>query len=138
MHEALIERALAANGQPLSDAVIESAARDAGLWMTSLAADEEAAKPELARTDALSARLGVKGTPSVFINGKLIVGAQPLATYEQLIDQELVAARALVATGIRPEDVYNRTIANGAATVAAGEGEGDCAGECDRGNQPKK
>ncbi len=132
MHDALVQRALQANGQPLSDAAIADAARVAGLSTDTLAADEQGASPELARADALSSRLGIKGTPSVFVNGKLIVGAQPLETYEHLIDSELAAAKSLVASGTRPEDVYKTTIAAGARTVAEGEGEGDCDGECDR------
>ncbi len=127
MHEALLQRATGDDGKPLTDAEIEAAAREAGLSLDTLAADEQAAQPVLARADALASRLNVRGTPTVFVNGKVIVGAMPLSTYEQLIDSELAAARALIASGVRPEDVYNRTIANGAATVAESEGEGDCA-----------
>ena len=32
---------------------------------------------------------GVTGTPSFFINGKLIVGAQPFSTFQQAIDAAL-------------------------------------------------
>jgi protein-disulfide isomerase len=35
---------------------------------------------------------GVRGTPAFFINGRPIVGAQPLASFQQLIDEELAAA----------------------------------------------
>ncbi|UCD03460.1 MAG: DsbA family protein, partial [Candidatus Aenigmatarchaeota archaeon] len=32
---------------------------------------------------------GISGTPSFTINGKLLVGAQPYATFAQAIEQEL-------------------------------------------------
>ncbi len=35
---------------------------------------------------------GVRGTPAFFINGRPIVGAQPLASFQQVIDEELAAA----------------------------------------------
>jgi len=36
---------------------------------------------------------GVSGTPSFFLNGELVVGAQPYATFEQKIDAALAAAK---------------------------------------------
>ena len=39
---------------------------------------------------------GVSGTPSFFINGRLLVGAQPYEVFVQIIDAELAAA------GIQP------------------------------------
>jgi predicted DsbA family dithiol-disulfide isomerase len=38
-------------------------------------------------------RFGVDGTPSFFINGRLVVGAQPLAELEGIIDEELARAK---------------------------------------------
>ena len=35
------------------------------------------------------ARLGVSGTPSFFINGKMLVGAQPFETFKEAIEAEL-------------------------------------------------
>ncbi len=35
--------------------------------------------------------LGVRGTPTFFINGKKLVGAQPFAAFKQVIDQQLAA-----------------------------------------------
>ena len=39
------------------------------------------------------ARLGVNGTPSFFINGRLLSGAQPLESFASIIDEELSRAR---------------------------------------------
>jgi len=38
--------------------------------------------------------LGVSGTPTFFINGRKLVGAQPAPQLEEVIDQELAAAKA--------------------------------------------
>jgi protein-disulfide isomerase len=35
------------------------------------------------------ARLGVIGTPTFFINGRVISGAQPLENFTRIIDEEL-------------------------------------------------
>lgn len=35
------------------------------------------------------ARLGISGTPTLFINGRLMVGAQPLETFRRIIEREL-------------------------------------------------
>jgi len=37
-------------------------------------------------------RLGVTGTPAFFINGRLLVGAQPLENFVRVIDDELARA----------------------------------------------
>jgi protein-disulfide isomerase len=36
---------------------------------------------------------GVSGTPTFFINGVRLVGAQPLAAFTTVVDQELAAAK---------------------------------------------
>ena len=34
-------------------------------------------------------KLGVGGTPAFFVNGRFLSGAQPFASFKNLIDQEL-------------------------------------------------
>ncbi|XXT19657.1 thioredoxin domain-containing protein [Sorangium sp. So ce429] len=55
---------------------------------------------------ALAARLGVDGTPAAFINGVLLVGAQPAERFAEIIDAQLASARALRAEGTPPEQIY--------------------------------
>jgi protein-disulfide isomerase len=38
-------------------------------------------------------RAGVNGTPGFFINGVMVTGAQPLAVFERVVQQELAAIR---------------------------------------------
>lgn len=47
------------------------------------------------------AGLGVTGTPSFFINGRMIVGAQPIEQFRSIIDEELARA----GTAVAPKEV---------------------------------
>ena len=39
------------------------------------------------------ARLGITGTPTFFINGRILVGAQPFEAFAKIIDEELALGR---------------------------------------------
>ncbi|HEY8077640.1 MAG TPA: thioredoxin domain-containing protein [Labilithrix sp.] len=69
----------------------------------------------LAKSEALAAALDVKGTPSFFVNGRRIQGAQPQSDFIAVIDEELAKAHSLVARGVAAEDVYKVTMTNAAA-----------------------
>jgi protein-disulfide isomerase len=60
--------------------------------------------------------LGASGTPTFFVNGRKVVGAQPLEVFKAVIDEELKKAEALVKSGVAPKDVYARTIEKGATS----------------------
>lgn len=53
-------------------------------------------------------KLGITATPTIFINGKIIVGAQPYSVFAELINQELegIPSQALTPT---PNTVQNVT-----------------------------
>jgi protein-disulfide isomerase len=40
----------------------------------------------------IGARLGVSSTPTVFVNGRLVTGAQPYEVFAEIIDEELERA----------------------------------------------
>jgi len=44
---------------------------------------------QLAQDQGAMGRFGVRGTPGFFINGRFLAGAQPLASFKRIIDQEL-------------------------------------------------
>jgi protein-disulfide isomerase len=48
--------------------------------------------------------LSVSGTPAFFINGRSLVGAQPLEAFKAIIDEEIIKGEALKAKGVK--DVY--------------------------------
>ncbi len=62
---------------------------------------------------ALASSLGARGTPAFFINGRNLRGAQPLAAFTTVIDEEMTKAKALVAKGTPRAKVYETTIAKG-------------------------
>ncbi len=49
-----------------------------------------------------------RGTPTFFINGYRVAGAQPRAKFEAVIDEQLQKAEALVANGVPAAGVYAR------------------------------
>jgi protein-disulfide isomerase len=62
---------------------------------------------------AQGTRLGARGTPSFFVNGRFLSGAQPVPSFKALIDDEMTKAKALVAAGTPRDGVYAATIAKG-------------------------
>ncbi len=74
--------------------------------------EDKALQAILDRDKARAAKVGATGTPTFFVNGLKIVGAQPEDRF-RLIDEELAKARALVASGVKRKDVYGKTIAAG-------------------------
>ncbi|TDP63665.1 thioredoxin domain-containing protein [Bradymonas sediminis] len=62
--------------------------------------------------DVLTAKdLGVRGTPHFFVNGERISGAQPIVKFEQVIDEQLAIARALIEEGTNRQDIYREAVA---------------------------
>lgn len=59
---------------------------------------------------AIAKSLGVVGTPCTFINGVQVSGAQPLARFVEVIDEELVKARSLAERGVSRDAVYARML----------------------------
>jgi protein-disulfide isomerase len=112
----------------LDDAAIEAAAAETGLDLGRF--DEDRADPRtsiaLDRAMQLASQIGVTGTPTFFVNGRLIVGAQPYDVFKPVVEERLAAARQLVASGVRPSRVYEQTIASGLPTVV--DGDDDSAG----------
>lgn len=97
---------LFAHQRELDDASLERYAKEAGLdvarWKRSLADPRLAER--IRQDQALSARLGANGTPAFFINGRQLVGAQPVETFQALIDEELQKPaqpyEAIIARGV--------------------------------------
>jgi len=53
------------------------------------------------------------GTPHFFINGRRLAGAQPKERFEAVIDEELKRAQELLATGVKPADLYDALVRDG-------------------------
>jgi protein-disulfide isomerase len=62
---------------------------------------------------ALGDALEVNQTPTTFVNGRRVVGAQPESVFDAVVNEELSKAKALVAEGVAPQDVYGRITSTG-------------------------
>jgi len=103
MHDILLK-----NQENLDAADLEKYAKAIGLNMTKFkAALQDKKLQDAVEADAAMAdRIGARGTPSFYVNGKFLSGAQPLETFKSKIDEELDRAKKLVAGGTPKADVY--------------------------------
>jgi protein-disulfide isomerase len=58
----------------------------------------------------LATDVEARGTPHFFVNGRRLSGAQPLESFERLVDERLAAARALVRSGVPRAKIYETTL----------------------------
>ncbi len=72
---------------------LKATAKALGLNTTKFDACLDQAKYEAGvRADMEEGRvLGIDGTPAFFVNGRMLVGAQPASSFDQIIDEELAA-----------------------------------------------
>jgi protein-disulfide isomerase len=115
MHDKLFEIAPA-----LERPQLEAAARQLGLDVAKVGAalDQGRHVDRIRRDQALCSKLGANGTPTMFVNGRKVVGAVPLEQLKGVVEEELRSAKALVASGVAPKDVYAKLQEKGAtATV---------------------
>lgn len=86
MHDKLF-----ANQQALDRASLLRYAKELGLNEAKFTAalDSQKIKDQIDADQAEAGRVGASGTPTFFINGRQIVGAQPTSEFKKLIDEEL-------------------------------------------------
>jgi len=104
-----------ANQKGLTTDNLEKWAKEQGLNVSKFKkalADDKYGKT-IQEQQALASSLGARGTPAFFINGRNLRGAQPLAAFTTVIDEEMAKAKALVAKGTARDKVYETTIAKG-------------------------
>lgn len=77
------------------------------------ALDKGTYRKVLKAQQALVAKLGARGAPAFYINGRFVSGAQPFAVFKKKVDQALERAQALLQKGVKPADLYNHIIAKG-------------------------
>jgi protein-disulfide isomerase len=78
-------------GESLGDAIYEQYARELNLDIPSFVdcVTEHKYSEKIQADSDFAVNLGVRSTPTFFINGLAIVGAQPLDVFKQVIDKEL-------------------------------------------------
>ena len=136
MHDTLFE-----NQQALGREQLESYAQQQGLDMARFrrALDEHTHQATIEADQTLARSLGASGTPSFFINGRNLRGAQPFEAFQQVIDAEMTRARERVAAGTPRAQVYEALTRDGAtsqvmlaAPAAPAAAPGGAAPEADR------
>jgi len=88
---------------------LENYAREIGLDIGKFtkALDMQAHKARIDQDIALAEKLNARGTPTFFVNGRKISGAQPFEAFKAVIDEELERTQKLVAKGTPAEKVYD-------------------------------
>ena len=103
---------LFANQRALDRASLERYAQQLNLDMAKFKAalDSGKYKSYVQQDSDEGQRSGAGGTPTFFVNGRKIVGAQPFAAFKATIDEELGKADTLLAKGTKIEDVYQKIL----------------------------
>ncbi len=101
-------------------AKIEDLALSLGLDMKRYRADVAGAcVKQIADEMAQLAKFGVGATPVFFINGRYLAGAQPLAAFQVVIDEELAKAQAAVKKGTKKAKYYDQVVIKKGLTALA-------------------
>jgi len=87
------------------------------------ALDEHNHKRSLDADKALAARMGARGTPAFFINGRILSGAQPKAKFKEVIDDEIKRAEKLVKSGVAKSRIYATLTKDGLSKAKAKEAD---------------
>jgi protein-disulfide isomerase len=110
-----------ADQQHMDRPTYEKYAQELGLNMGKFKAalDSEKGKEAIQQDGASGGKIGARGTPAFFINGKFLSGAQPFEMFKTKIDDELKTASALVAKGTPKAKVYDVLMKDAKTEVAA-------------------
>ncbi len=140
MHEILFK-----NQQNLGAADLEKYAQEIGLNVAKFKAAMQDKKlaDQVDAEAAAGGKIGARGTPAFFINGRFLSGAQPFDRFKALIDEELKKAEELVKKGTPKAKVYDTILKTAKAEVgggapSAGEPPAGPAKKVDVGNAPTR
>jgi protein-disulfide isomerase len=108
--------------QHLDPQTYEKYATELGLNMGRYKAAIEGHKfqQQIKDDQALAEKFGARGTPSFFINGHPLRGAQPKEAFKQVIDKEIENANAMIKKGVKPSELYTELMKNAKDKVEAG------------------
>jgi protein-disulfide isomerase len=111
MKDAIWEKGFKAN-RDLAEENMLRQARALGLQMRRFEADMRGRCVARVQEDqAAMTRVGVRGTPAFFINGRYLSGAQPFENFRTLIDEELARANEIIRTqGVSPREYYDSQV----------------------------
>lgn len=100
---------------------LEQYAQELGLDMGRFRAaiDSGKFKAQVERDKQEAATFGARGTPTFFINGRKLRGAQPFPSFQAIIDEEIAKADAALKSGVKPADLYAHLTRDGLTEGAA-------------------
>jgi protein-disulfide isomerase len=101
MHDRIFD-----NQTQLSAENLHAWAAEIGVDESTIAAYRAEAESKIDRCLAESKQLGISGTPSFFIDGQPMSGAQKFEKFGAVIDTHLAKARELSAQGVPPGEIY--------------------------------
>jgi protein-disulfide isomerase len=81
--------------------------------------DDPKIKGEVDEDSKIGTAAGANGTPTFFINGNQIVGAQEASAFEAIIDGQIKKADELLKKGTPLKDVYDKLMQQAAASAPA-------------------
>ena len=105
---------LYANQRDLSEANFEEWAADVGCKLGRFKKDisDSAIRRRIRADQDLASKVGARGTPAFFVNGRYLAGAQPFDAFKRLIDEEIENVDARIAKGVARKDVYEAIMAD--------------------------
>lgn len=108
------------NQQNLKREDLEKYAGELGLDLGRFKAalDSGKFKDQIDRDKKEAATFGARGTPSFFINGRKVRGAQPFDSFKKVIDEELQKANAALARGVSASGLYAELTKDGLSEAA--------------------
>ncbi len=69
--------------------------------------DSNAFNAKIEESKALASKFGTRGTPSFYINGRKLVGAQPFPKFKEMIDEEVIRAEGELNRGTSRARLYD-------------------------------
>src|SRR4051812_30085272 len=107
MHDKLF-----ANQQKLERADLDGYAKEIGLDMAKYKADMDGHKykDQIDADSKHGTAVGASGTPTLFINGRQLVGAQPFSAFQPIIDEEIKKADKLLGSGVKMDKAYQKIL----------------------------
>jgi protein-disulfide isomerase len=104
-HDKLFE-----NQRDLTAENYEKWAKELGLNVAKFKQDmaDPALKTKIEQQQAEGNKLGARGTPAFFINGRFLSGAQPFPSFKQIIDEEIQKVDKILAAGTPKSKLYEK------------------------------
>ncbi len=105
IHDQIFENYRALSDDQLAQMIRQNKRIDFDTWQKCFR--QRQTEPRIKNDQKAGAKLGVRGTPAFFINGRFLSGAQPLAKFKAVIDQELAKAKN---SGIPRAQYYQKVV----------------------------